>query len=168
MFWLALKHRHDEILGIFRDWDMAGKAVLVGNNTLVRGLHILRFIWWLPDQHGEENDSHRPNVYFERVPTGCLVTLDDFWGNIVGSSADCLTLFVWVLQLCCQSKVPYFNTEVAIQEQVSQLEITVDNAAIVKMQDGIEKLSHKQGSFWLCETLSALYHFIHTLVVTKF
>ena len=147
---------------------MTWKAVLVSNNSLIRCLDVLRFVRRFANQNGEENDSHRPNVYLERVTPGCLVALNDFWGNVIGCSTDGLSFFIGMLQFRGQSKVAYFNTEMTIQKQVAQLEITMDNTIVVKMQDSIEKLSHKQGSFWLCETLSALDHFIQTLVVAKF
>lgn len=165
---VALQEIHDEALCVRRDRHVRRERVLVLENSLVGGLHVLGLVRRLADQERVQNDSHAPDIDFKRVPPFGLVALNDFGGDVVRRAADGLSLLVLVVDPSCQSQVPHLDVQLLIYEQVSQLQVTVDHVVLVHVLDGKKELRHEVGRLGLGEPLAALDHLVHALVVTQF
>ena len=71
--------------------------------------------------------SKSPDVDFERV----FLTLEHLRSNVVRGSANSVLSFILVLQLGSETEVPDLAMHPLIQEDVAELEISVDNQVFV-------------------------------------
>ena len=71
---------------------------------------------------------HR-NPHLKRV----TLFLKDFRGDVVGCSAKGALSFPVIVDLCGQSKVTQFDLHVVVEENVSQLQITVDYFVVMQI-----------------------------------
>ena len=112
---------------------MTGKTVLIGNNALVGSLDVLGFVGWFSHEDRKKNDSHGPNIDFEGMSPSCFITLNNLRGDVIGSSANRFSLFVGMFQLGGQSKITNLDTNVTIQEEITQFQVTMNDAIFVEI-----------------------------------
>lgn len=165
---MSLEHRGDEVHGVSRDLGVIWKAVLVAKNALVSSFHILRFVGRFSNKDGVHDHSHGPYVNFERVSTLAFVVLDHFRSNVVRRTAYGFALFIFIFQAGSQAKISYFDIEVLIEEQVTKLQIAVDDVLVVHVDHGLEQLPHEESCLGFGEPISAFDHLIEALIVAEF
>lgn len=59
-----------------------------------------------------------------------MLALQDFRGNVIGSSTNRALLLAIMLQLRSKTKVPDLDTHICIQEEIPKLQVSMNNAAI--------------------------------------
>ena len=64
-----------------------------------------------------------------------LLSLEHFRGDIVGRTADCTLALTIELKLCRQTKITDLNLHLVVEEEVTEFEISMNNAMTVKVFD---------------------------------
>mmetsp|Transcript_25506 Transcript_25506/g.61327 ORF Transcript_25506/g.61327 Transcript_25506/m.61327 type:complete len:397 (-) Transcript_25506:312-1502(-) len=163
---ICLEHGADELPGILGHLAVR-KAVVVRQYPAISALDVLALVGRLAHEHREADDSHAPHVHFEGVTPLLLVALDDFWGNVVGRPADGLALLVGGVDATRQAKVSDLDVHGLGEEEVAELEVSVDNVAIVHEAHGLHYLVHEEARLLFCERLPAFDHLVDALVVAE-
>lgn len=91
-----------------------------------------------------------------------LALLQNLWCQIVRRAAHgrSPTNFHFLLRdhECCQTKIADLDVHVAVQEEVSGLEIPVDNVSVVEVFDGSADLDNQSSNFRQSQVLPSLEH----------
>ena len=103
-------------------------------------------------EHAVEDDSDSPVVDFVAVALG----LEDFWSQVVRGSANSTLSFTLVEYLGGQSEISNLERHVVSKEQVSQLEVAMDNLLGVDVLDGLHQLVDVVAGLDLVKLLAAL------------
>lgn len=82
-----------------------------------------------PVGQGVADDPKTPDIHLAAVSP----RLQNFWGDIVGGSADGFPFFPRVLQPGGQPKVAHFDFHVLIEEYIPQLKIAMYNFLSVEV-----------------------------------
>jgi len=164
----ALQHALNQTLGVGRDFNVARKAVLVVQNALVRALDVFGLVGRFANEHRVQDDAHGPDVDFEGVSPLGFVALNDFGCNVVGRPANGFALFVLVLDARREPEVTHFDVHVAVEKQVAEFEIAVNDVLVVHVPCRLQELSHVIGRFRFGHSFAAFDQFVETLVVAEF
>ena len=87
--------------------------------------------------------------------------------NVVGGAANCSLLLTLGINLRGQPKVANADAHMSTQEQVSKLEVAMDDVLGVQVLQSEHKLIQEVSHFWLCEPLTTFHHFHESLVGAK-
>ena len=82
--------------------------------------------------------------------------IEHFWCKIVRSSANCALAFTLVENLRCESKVTDFQAHAFGEEQVAELQISVDHAMGVQVLERVNDLLGVALDLELVEALATL------------
>jgi len=97
-----------------------------------------------------------------------LFSFKDFGSNIIRSTANSSFSLSIKLKFRSQSKISYFDLHFIIQEQVSQLEIPVNNSMRVQILDRITNLHNIALNFNLVQSFSPSQKLIQRLTLAQF
>ena len=122
--------------------------------------HFLRLKRWSAIQHGVQNNSNTPNVNFVAMTT----ILKHFRSQVIWGTANGTLLLSCVKDLSCQTEIANFKNHILRQEQVTKLQVSVNNFAGVDILDCFDQLMDVITCFNLVESLSALDHIGQGLV----
>ena len=87
-----------------------------------------------------------------------MTVVDDLGCHVVGCAAESAPALLRHVQLGRQPKVAQFQVHVAVEEQVAQFQVTVDNVMLVQVCHGVQHL-------YKAMTVSKL---IHSCVIFSF
>lgn len=80
----------------------------------------------------------------------------DFGGYVVGGPADSLLAVSLVLDLGGEAEVADFGVHLVVDEDVAELEVSVDDALLVYVDHGLDDLADVDPGLELSQPLSAL------------
>ena len=95
---------------------------------------------------------------------GILVTIFPF------VSPDCLYLhflFSLIIDSSRKAKIGNFELHVVIEQHISQLEISVDDIAVMYMLDTTDELTHIVPHLWFRQGLSVFQHVYQRLKIDR-
>ena len=96
-----------------------------------------------------------------------LLTFKHLRSDVVGSTANSSLALAIELKLRCETEVTYLDLHLIVEEQVTELEITMDDAMRVEILQSINHLLSVAFDLQLVESLSALQQFIHALILAQ-
>lgn len=79
-----------------------------------------------------------------------------FWSHIVGGATDGLLPLLWRFQPSCQPKIPHLEFHVLGDEEISQLEVPVQDASLVQVLEAGKNLPQVVANLWLQQGVSGL------------
>ena len=106
-------------------------------------------------KEGIANDSHRPDVDFVGVADWPLY---DLGGDVVGSAAHGPLFLVGELELGSKAKVTNLDVHGAVEEDVAELKISVDDPVWVHILHSRDQLKHEEAGFLCCQSFSFFDH----------
>ena len=83
------------------------------------------------------DDTQAPEIDLVGVP---LLALEDFGGDIVGRTTNGTLPLPIEFEFGCQTEVTYFDFHFIVKEEVSQLEISVDDSMRVQVPHRVANL----------------------------
>lgn len=92
--------------------------------------------------------------------------LQNLRSNIVGRTANSLLRIALVLNLCRQSKIANLSIHLVVNKNVTQLEIPMDDALLVYIDDRLHDLTNINPSFELSEPLPSLGEVLQGIIPT--
>lgn len=92
--------------------------------------------------------------------------LQNLRSNIVGRTANSLLRIALVLNLCRQSKIANLSIHLVVNKNVTQLEIPMDDALLVYIDDRLYDLTNINPSFELSEPLPSLGEVLQGIIST--
>lgn len=95
-----------------------------------------------------------------------VLAFQDLWGDVVGCATDRALLLAIVLQLGCQAKISNLHAYISIKEEVSKLEISVNDATPMQVFQCHDQLVQVEHGLWLGQPLagSLAHEFVQSLV----
>jgi len=142
---ISLQHGTDQTPCITPNLPLQ-KAILICKYPPISTLHILGFVRRLAHQHRKANNAHAPNIHLEGMSMLFFIAFNDLGGNVVGRAADGLALFVRGIDATGEAKVSHLDVHGFAQEQVAELQITVNDIAIVNEGCCLYPLHHEETS----------------------
>ena len=85
-----------------------------------------------------------------------LLLLQHFWRNIIWCTAYCASFLVFKLELGRQTEITRLHLHLLVQEEVAQLQISMDHSMLVHVLDGLKDLLAVALDLELGEPLAAL------------
>ena len=147
----------DNISSIVRNLHVVREIVVVHPDSLVSGLHIVSLEWRLADDERVNDDSEGPNIDLVRVT---LLAFEDLRSNVVWSTTDGSFALSVELEFSGETEITNLHLHLVVQEQVTQLKISVDDSMRVQVFDGIANLNHITLHLQLMQPLSPSEEFI--------
>lgn len=93
--------------------------------------------WRLSNQQCEQDASDRPNINRVRMTN----FQQHFRSNVIRSSAQSRLLLSFVVNFCRQSKITNLDNQIVIQEQIAQLQVSMDDFETVKILTAVDNLN---------------------------
>lgn len=143
---------------------MIRETVTASLNFFVCGFNFWSFKWRFSNQLCINNNSDWPNINFIRV----TFSLKNFRRNIIWSTANCFLFFLIVLQSGGKTKVTKFDFHVFIEEEITQLEISVNDFINMKVFKRTNNLNQVILNFHLSQSFSSFDKFIQSVICTNF
>ena len=103
----------------------------------------------LPNKQGVGYNADGPNIYFKRMAL-IFVFTNNFWGQVIGSSTEWVSSFAW-LNSSWETEVTDLNLHVVVQEQVTKLDVPVDNLLAVHILHPRDQLLQVVHHLELCQ-----------------
>ncbi len=150
---IGLKQTIDQILGLRADL-VRRNGILVLFDLGVRVLQAAGLKRWLSDQQCVQNTTQRPNVHLVRV----ALLVEDLGRDVVRRAAQSLFAFALEIDACGQAKVADLELHVVVEEQVAQLQVTVNDFVVVQVLTSQDDLTHKIAGLGLSDGLTSLVH----------
>lgn len=91
----------------------------------------------LAEQHGETDDSNRPEVHFVRVTER---TWHDLRCQVVQCPTNTDFLLIIEFEFGGFSEITHFDLHVIVEKDVGQFEVSVDDLVLVHVLDGFDDL----------------------------
>lgn len=129
----------------------------------VSGLDIGSFEGRFANYEGVDYDSQRPGIHFIGMPA---LALQNFRSNVVGCATNSALFLSVVVELRSQAEVAQFDLHLVVEEQVSQLQVPVDDPVRVQVLQSCDYLQRVTLYFKFMEPFTALEEFVHALVLT--
>lgn len=76
-----------------------------------------------------EDDANAPDIDLEMI----AATIKHLWRDVVGGATDCPFTLIGELQFGGQSKISYLDVEFAVDKDVAEFEVAVDDALSVNV-----------------------------------
>ena len=147
---VVLQQLLDEVLG--QGPHPAGDVVLVLPDPGVGLLQGLGLEGRFAHQKGVEDTAEGPDIHLVTV----TFLPQNLWGDVVGSPAQGFLPLAVVVDLGGQAKVSDLALHVIIEEDVSQLEVSVDDLVVVEVEDASQNVIHEVSGLWLGDCLPPL------------
>ena len=122
----------DQVTSRLRDLILLREVVGVHTNTLVGGLDISGLEWRLANDQSVDDNADGPDVDLVLVT---LLTFEHLRRNIVRSTADSALSLAIELQFGSQTEVTDLDFHFVVNEEIAELQITVDHAMRVHVLD---------------------------------
>mmetsp|Transcript_50512 Transcript_50512/g.60914 ORF Transcript_50512/g.60914 Transcript_50512/m.60914 type:complete len:257 (+) Transcript_50512:735-1505(+) len=165
--WLCLEHTSYQMFGIIRNTQPLRKTVLVVENTLVSRLHILRLVRRLTNQRRIHYHSHRPNIYFKRMPRAIFIAINHFRRYVVRRSTNRTPFIIRMGQLRRQPKIANFHAKILVQEQIAKFQIAMNYIVRMHVFESLNHLVHKIHHFQLRKSLAPFDQFVQGLICAQ-
>ena len=111
------------------------------------------------------DDTEGPNIHFVGMAD---LALEDFGGDVVGGAADGFLLLAFKFQSRSQPEVAQLDLHFIVQEQVSELEVSVNDAVGDEVLKTLNNLDQVALDFQFGETFTSFKQFVEGLVLTDF
>lgn len=154
---IGLQHRADHF-GRGRPQGRRDTIVALAD-LCVRILQTLGLERWLANEQRVHDATDRPNV--DLVAVALLV--QNLRRDVVRRSAQRLLAFPFVLNFGGQPKVTDLDVQLVVQEQIAQLQISVDDVLIVQILDSRQHLVDVVPALVIGDDLTALVQLHHRL-----
>ena len=151
--WIYDQALFDEVFRVWACLNVIRELESTSLDLLVGLLHLLRLERWATMQHGIENDTDRPEVNFIAVSIG---SVEHFWCKIIWSSANCSFTLTLVENLRSKSKISNLESHSLCEEQVSQLQVSMNYLVLMNVLHRLHQLVNVKSSFNLVKPLSTL------------
>lgn len=163
----GVKHKdpRDQILGWLGDGNTLRETVLNGLDSLVSLLDLRGLKRWLTNDHGIQDYTERPNIYLEGMS---LLLLENLRSDIVRRSTHRPPLLLLELQLSSQTEVASFYLHLLGEEQVAELEVSMNDPVLVHVLDGLQYLLTVALDLELREPLTPLNLLVECRVAAQF
>ena len=142
----------DEVPGAITNLHRLRERVIVHPNALVGCLDVIGLEWRLANDKSVDDDAQRPDVDLVRVT---LLALQHLGSNIVRSTANGSLALAVELELRSKTEVTYLDLHLVVEEQVTQLKVTMDDSVTVQVLDGIANLDNVALHLELVQSLSS-------------
>jgi len=119
-----------QVFGFHRDGHVIRKGLRVHADFALGGFDVIGFKWRLADEHGVDHYAQTPSVDFKGVPG---LAFEDLGGDLVGGPADSALLLPVELEFGCQAEVAELEFHLVCEEQVSKLEVAVDDLVALQV-----------------------------------
>lgn len=108
-----------------------------------------------------DNNSEGPDVDFIGMTRS---SLEDLRSDIVWSTANSSLLFSVKIEFCGQTKVSQFDLHLVVEEQVSKLEVSMDDPVGMEVLERIDDLQRVALDLQLVESLPSFQQLVQTVV----
>ena len=142
----------DEVAGVVADGHVFGEAVGVHPNALVGCLNVASLEGWLADDQGVDDDTDGPDIDLVRVT---LLALKHLRSDIVRSTANGALALSVELEFRGETEVTDLDFHLVVQEEVTQLQVTMDDSVAMKVLHRCTDLVDVALDFELMKTLTA-------------
>ena len=117
---------------------MIGERIIVLLNSTVRGFDVGRLERRLSYDQGVNDDAQRPDIDFIRV---ARLSFKHFRCDIVRRTADSSFLLTIEVELGGESEITELDLHFVVEEEVTQLQVSVDDAVLVEVLQCVNDLS---------------------------
>lgn len=125
-----------------------GEAEVVLANILVGILPVAAVVGRLADQKRVGDHADRPDVHFVGI-RALPLRLQDLRSDVVRRPAHRLFALVRLVELGRQAEIANFHVQIVIEEDVAQLQVSMDDTAVVQVFYGVDDLEQKVLNLWL-------------------
>ena len=143
---------------------MVRERILVPFDSSVRGLDVRRLERRLADDQRVHDYAQGPDVDFVRV---ACPTLQHFRCDVVGCSANGPLLLAIKIELGGKTEVSQLDLHLVVEEQVAELEVSVDYAVRVQVLERVDDLLGVALDLELVQALAPLQQLVHALVLAQ-
>ena len=130
---VIVQNLRDQVASAVSDCHVLREVVGVHSDPLVRRLNIRRLKRRLSDDQCVNNDTNRPDINLVRVT---LLALQHLGCDIVRSTANGSLALTVKLEFCRQTEITDLHLHFVVKEEVTELQISVDDAMTVEVLDG--------------------------------
>ena len=88
--------------------------------------------------------------------------------DVIRRSTDCALLLAVEIELGGQAEVAQLDLHLVVEEQVAQLQISMDDSVLVQVLQSMDNLSRVALHFKFMQALSSFQKLIHALVLAEF
>lgn len=143
---------------------MVWEGILVSLDSSVGGLDISRLERRLADYQRVQDYAEGPDVDFVRVAGPAF---EDFRCDIIWRTTNGPLLLSIKIELGGETKVSQFDLHLIVEEQVAELQISVDHAMGVQVLERVDDLLGVALDLELVQALATLQKLVHALVLAK-
>lgn len=111
---------------------MIGERIIVLLNSTVRGFDVGRLERRLSYDQGVNDDAQRPDIDFIRV---ARLSFEHFRCDVVRRTADSSFLLTIEVELGGEAEIAELDLHFVVEEEVTQLQISMDDAMTVEVLD---------------------------------
>ena len=149
---VSVKNFGNEVAGIVTDRHIFREAVGVHSNALICSLNIACLKGRLADDQSVNNDTDRPDIDLIGVT---LLALKHLRSDIVRSTANGALALSVELEFRGETEVTDLDFHLVVQEEVTQLQVTMDDSVAMKVLHRCADLVDVALDFELMKTLTA-------------
>jgi len=131
---ISIKERRDKVFGWLT--NLVFQVVLGVEDLQVQIFHVICLEGHCSIEHGEEHHASRPQVCLEAL---VALVSDNFW-SYVSRSSTLLKHDLSGLHLLADSKVANFHISLTVQQNVVQLNVTVQNSLRMNVANALDNL----------------------------
>ena len=161
---VVIENLRDQVASAVCDLDIIRESVGVHSNSLVCRLYVRSLKGRLADNQRIDDDTDRPNVDFVRVT---LFTFQHFGRNIVRGTTDGTLALTIELEFRCQTEITDLHLHFVVEEEVSKLQISVDDAMTVEVLDSRADLVDVALNLELVQSLTPTQKLVERLVLAE-
>jgi hypothetical protein len=140
------------------------ERILVSLDPSVRGLDVSGLERRLADYQSIQDYTERPDV--DLVGVACSA-FEYFWCDVVWRTTNGPLLLSVKIELCGETKVSQFDLHLIVEEQVAELEISVDHTVGVQVLERVDHLLGVALDLELVQALAPLQKLVHALVLAQ-
>lgn len=130
---VVVQDLRDEIASCIRDADVVRESISVHTDSLVSRLDVGSLKGRLTNDECVNDDSDRPNIDLVGMT---LLTLEHFGSDVVWCTTDSTLPLTIELELRGQTKITNLNLHLVVKEQVTELQVSMDDTMTVQVLDG--------------------------------
>ena len=161
---VIIQDLRDDVTSGVRDTHTVWEIVGVHTDSLVGSLHIRCLEGRLTNNKRVNDDSDRPDVDLVGVT---LLALEHLGSDVVGSTANGTLPLSIELKLGGETKITDLDLHLVVEEQITELQISVNDAMTVQILDSGTDLVNVALNLELVKALSATEQLIQRLVLTE-
>lgn len=161
---VGLQDTCDQGARLVRYLHMLREALGVHADSTLGGLDVVGLEGRLTHQEGVDDDAQRPHVDLLRV---AILALQYLRCNLVWRAAYGPLALAIELQFGRQPEVPNLDLHVVGEEEVAELEVTMDHAVAVQLPEGSHDLDGLALHFQFGQPFAPAQQVIHRLICAK-